>query len=101
MRAFAAALRTGGEDRLARVRKGKPFKSTGGTIDKRDEVTGRAALLQPEERRTILHYQLSKPSPPLAPHMHSLYTFRPWPPQSALGHPLSQGLAAHHQALLR
>jgi hypothetical protein len=43
---------------------------TAGIIDHGDQLTSRAALLQPTKRGAILHHHLSKTGPPFAPHVN-------------------------------
>ena len=72
----------------------------GGIIDHRDQLTGWTPFLQPTKRGAILHHQLSKTGPPLAPHMDDLHALGARTPQMGPGHPSPQGLAAHRQSLL-
>src|SRR6267143_1407711 len=67
----------------------------GGVIDQGDQLTSRAALLQPSERRAILHHQLSKTGSSLPPHIDLFHALPVWAPDGRLGHPLPQGLPAH------
>src|SRR5262249_147871 len=74
--------------------------TTGGIVDQRDELASWTAILQPAERRAILHQQLPKTGSAFAPYMHGLHTLGARAPQSRLGHPLPQPLPAHAEALL-
>src|SRR5258707_4167660 len=76
------------------------IETAGGVIDHRNQLTSRTTLLQPTNRRAILHHQLSETAPPLPPHMDGLYALRARAPQAGLHHPLAQRFAAHRQSLL-
>src|SRR6202051_2598072 len=52
------------------------IETAGGVIDHRDQLTSRAALLQPTKRRAILHHQLPETDPSLPPHTGGLSAWR-------------------------
>jgi len=80
---------------------GEPgIETAGGVIDHRNQLAGRATLLQPTKRGAILHHQLPETGSPLPPHMDGLYALRARAPQAGLHHPLPQRLAAHRQSFL-
>src|SRR6266581_6625060 len=74
--------------------------AAGGVIDQGDQLTSRAAVLQPTKRGAILHHQLSETGSALTPYMDGLHALRARAPQAGLGHPLPQRLAANPQPLL-
>jgi len=79
----------------------KCIETAGRVNDHRDQLTGRAAFLQPPKWGAILHDQLSETGSSLPPHMDGFYALRPGTPQAGLHHPVPQRLAAHQQSLLR
>src|SRR5258707_15254266 len=58
------------------------IETAGGVIDHRDQLTSRAALLQPTKRRAILHHQLPETGTPFPPHMDGLYALCARAPRS-------------------
>src|SRR5262249_5612410 len=74
--------------------------TTGGIVDQRDELASWTAILQPAERRAILHQQLPKTASAFAPYMHGLPPLGARAQQTPLGPPLPQRLPAHGEALL-
>src|SRR5580692_5546365 len=70
----------------------------GSVIDQGDQLTSRATVLQPAERRAILHHQFSKTGSALAPHIDLFHALPARAPEGRLRHPLPQRLPAHGQS---
>ncbi len=77
-----------------------PPEATAGIIDQSDQMASRTAILQPAERRAVLHHQLPETGSALAPHMHGLDTLAARSPQGRPGHPFPQRLPAHRETFL-